>query len=137
MLADIGKLNIPYQGTTLCFPREAAAGSADVILRILKGMVDAILLIHDPTARVDVTEILRKAFRFPRAEDADASYRVLRLMAMVEITPDATAWKIVHRIVTKISPKVAQVDLNQLIDPSFVRNLEESGFLPDARKKLK
>jgi len=137
VLADIGKLAVPYQGTTLCFPRETAAGSADVILRILKGMVDAVLLIHDPNARGDVTEILRKAFRFPRAEDADASYRVLRLMATVEIMPDATAWKIVQRIVTKISPKVAQVDLNQLIDPSFVRNLEASGFLPDARKKLK
>jgi len=137
VLADIGKLPVPYQGTTLCFPRETATGSADVILRILKGMIDAVLLIHDPAARADVTEILRKAFRFPRAEDAEASYRVLRLMATVEIMPDPAAWKIVQRIVTKISPKVAQVDLNQVIDPSFVRNLEESGFLRDARKKFK
>ena len=100
-------------------------------------MIDAVILIHDPNARTDITEILRKAFRFPRAEDAEASYRVLRLMATLEIRPYPTAWKIVQRIVTKISPKVAQVDLNQVIDPNFVRNLEESGFLPDARKKLK
>jgi hypothetical protein len=39
--------------------------------------------------------------------------------------------------VGKINPKVAQVDLNQLMNPAFVRNLEESGFLAAARKKLR
>jgi hypothetical protein len=94
-------------------------------------------MIHDPGARADVTEILRKAFRFPKTEDADASYRVLGLMATVDLMPDPAAWKIVQRIVSRISPKVAQVDLNQLINPAFVRNLEESGYLAEARKKVR
>src|SRR2546430_11586820 len=29
VLADIGKLNIPYQGTTVCYLREAVTSSAD------------------------------------------------------------------------------------------------------------
>ncbi|HEY7558102.1 MAG TPA: ABC transporter substrate-binding protein [Candidatus Binatia bacterium] len=135
VLADIGKLSIPYQGTTICYPRERAAESSDVIVRLLKGLVDAVVLIHDPSARADVVEILRKAFRFPRAEDAEASYRVLNLMATVEIMPDPAAWKIVQKIVAKINPKVAQVEFSQLINPAFVRNLEESGYLAEARKK--
>jgi hypothetical protein len=51
--------------------------------------------------------------------------------------PDPAAWKIVQRIVSKINPKVTQVDLNQLMNPAFVRNLEETGFLPAARKKVR
>jgi hypothetical protein len=51
--------------------------------------------------------------------------------------PDPAAWKIVQRIVSRINPKVAQVDLNQLINPAFVRNLEDSGYLAEARKKLR
>lgn len=113
VLADIGKLNVAYQGTTLCYPRELATNSADVILRLLKGMVDAVVLIHEPSAKADVMEILRKNFRFARVEDAEASYRVLALMATFEIMPDPVAWKIVQKIVTRINPKVAQVDLNQ------------------------
>jgi hypothetical protein len=35
------------------------------------------------------------------------------------------------------NPKVGQLDLSQLLTPNFVRNLEESGFLPEARKKVK
>jgi hypothetical protein len=137
VLADIGKLNVPYQGTTISFLRESASGAPDQISRLLRGLVDAVLLIHDPRAKADIREILRKNFRFPNAEDAEASYQVLAQMATIEIMPDPVAWKLVQRIVAKINPKVAQVDLNQLMNPLFVRNLEETGFLPAARKRLR
>ena len=137
VLADIGKLNFPYQGTTISYLRESAASSPDQIARLLKGLVDAVVLIHDPSAKPDVVEILRKAFRFPKPEDAEASYKVLTIMATIDIMPDPAAWKLVQKITAKINPKVAQVELGQLINPVFVRNLEESGFLPDARKKLR
>ena len=136
VLADIGKLPIPYQGTTLCFLRDTPSNSSDTITRLLKGLVDSVLLIHDPAARTDVTEILRKSFRFPRLEDAAASYKVLTQMATIELLPDPAAWKIVQRIVARINPKVTQVDINQLNNPAFVRGLEESGFLTEARRKL-
>ena len=137
VVADIGKLNFPYQGTTLCFFRDSPSSSPDQVSRLLKGMVDAVVMIQDPAAKPEIVEILRKAFRFPKPEDAEASYKVLAIMATVDIMPDPAAWKIVQRIVSKINPKVTQVDLNQLMNPVFVRNLEESGFLAAARKKLR
>jgi hypothetical protein len=51
--------------------------------------------------------------------------------------PDPAAWKIVQKIVAKINPKVAQVDFNQLVNPAFVRNLEDSGVLAAARSKIR
>ncbi|MSP36904.1 MAG: ABC transporter substrate-binding protein [Deltaproteobacteria bacterium] len=137
VLADIGKLPIPYQGTTICFLRDTPSSSPDTITRLLKGLIDSVLLIHDPAAKTDVTEILRKSFRFPRLEDAEASYKVLTQMATIELMPDPAAWKIVQRIVAKINPKVTQVDINQLNNPAFVRALEENGFLAEARRKLR
>ena len=100
-------------------------------------MVDAVTIIHDPGAKPEIVEILRKAFRFPKAEDAEASYKVLNIMATVDIMPDPAAWKIVQKVAAKINPKVAQVDLGQLLNPNAVRSLEESGFLAEARKKLR
>ena len=137
VLADIGKLNIPYQGTTICYLRESPSNSPDTLSRLLRGLVDAVVLIHDPTAKAEIVEILRRNFRFPTAEDAEASYKVLSEMATVEIMPDPTAWKIVQKIVGKINPKVTQVDLSQLMNPQHVRGLEDSGFLPGARKRVK
>ena len=137
VLADIGKLNFPYQGTTLCFLRESASNSPDQISRLLKGLVDAVVLSHDPNAKPDIVEILRKAFRFPKAEDAEASYRVLTIMATIDMMPDPAAWKLVQKVTAKINPKVAQVELNQVLNPAAVRSLEDSGFLGEARKKLR
>ena len=137
VLADIGKLPIPYKGTTICFLRETPSSSPDTITRLLKGLVESVLLIHDPAAKRDITEILQKSFRFPRLEDTEASYKVLGQMATIELLPDPAAWKIVQRIVTRINPRVTQVDINQLNNPVFVRALEESGFLAEARRKLR
>jgi ABC-type nitrate/sulfonate/bicarbonate transport system substrate-binding protein len=137
VLADIGKLNFPYQGTTLCFLRDSTAASPDQVSRLLKGMADAVLLIHDPAAKPEIVEILRKAFRFPRPEDAEASYKVLTIMATLDMAPDPAAWKIVQKVIAKINPKVAQVELTQVLNPSAVQSLEQSGFLPEARKKLR
>jgi hypothetical protein len=94
-------------------------------------------LIHEPGAKSDVVEILRKAFRFPRPEDAEASYKVLNIMTTLDMMPDHAAWKIVQKVIARINPKVAQVELNQLLNPAPVRTLEESGFLAEARKKLR
>jgi len=43
----------------------------------------------------------------------------------------------VQRIVARVNPKIAQVDLDQILDSSFVRNLEASDFLAEQRKKMK
>jgi hypothetical protein len=43
----------------------------------------------------------------------------------------------VQRIVVKINPKIAQVDLDSILDPSFVRTLEASGFLAEQRNKVR
>jgi ABC-type nitrate/sulfonate/bicarbonate transport system substrate-binding protein len=137
VLADIGKLNIAYQGTIVCYPREIATSSIDIILRLLKGIVDAVVLIHDPAVKGDIMEILRRNFRFTKTEEAEASYRVLNLMSTVDLMPTISAWKTVQKVVTRINPNVGQVDLNQLLTPTLVRNLEESGFLAEARKKIK
>ena len=137
VLADVGKLPIPYQGTTICFLRDTSSHNPDIISRLLKGLVDAVVMIHDPSAKLDVTEILRKSFRFPRLEDAEASYKVLGQMATIDLLPDPAAWKIVQRIVARINPKVAQVDITQLNNPAYVRALEESGFMADARRRLR
>jgi ABC-type nitrate/sulfonate/bicarbonate transport system substrate-binding protein len=137
VLADIGRLAIPYQGTTISYLRDSSSNSPDTVSRLLKGLVDAVVLIHDPASRAEIMEILRRNFRFPTAEDAKASYDVLAQMATVEIMPDPAAWKLVQKIVSRINPKVAQVDTNQLMNLSYVRNLEEIGFLAAARTKIK
>ncbi len=137
-LADIGKLKFPYQGPGLCAQREAIANSPDLITGLVKGMIEAVVFIHNPRNKEGVAEVLKKNLRLARPEDVETSYRVLRDMTTpdLDVLPNLGAWRTIQRIVARVNPKVGQVDVGRVLDTSFVRSLEESGFLPETRKKL-
>src|ERR1041384_8065347 len=46
VLADIGKLTFPYQGTTLCYLQESSSSAPDQISRLLRGLADAAVPTH-------------------------------------------------------------------------------------------
>ncbi|MDZ4341642.1 MAG: hypothetical protein U1E51_04300 [Candidatus Binatia bacterium] len=93
--------------------------------------------ILDSGSKPDVAKILQKHLRLSKADEDEASHKVLRLSTTLDLAPNPAAWKAVQRIVAKINPKIAQVDLDAILDASFVRNLEASGFLAEQRKKVK
>jgi hypothetical protein len=57
-------------------------------------------------------------------------------MPNVEIGLNVESWKTVRRIVTRINPKVQEVDLDQVIASSVMQNLETSGFMSEMRKRV-
>jgi hypothetical protein len=57
-------------------------------------------------------------------------------MPNLEIAPNPEAWRAIQRLLGRVNPKVQEADLDQILMMSIARNLEESGFLPDMRKKL-
>ena len=136
-LADIGKLKFPFQGNSICFQRDLIVNSPDLIMSLVKGVIEAVVLIHDPKHKQDVMEILKKNLRLAKAEDVETSYKVLQLGATVEVAPNMEAWKTIQRVVSRVNPAVRQVDLREVLEGSFVRSLEENGFLPGIRKKLR
>jgi hypothetical protein len=81
--------------------------------------------------------VLGKNLRLQKADEVEASYRVLRLMATLDLAPNPAAYKSVQRIVATVNPKIAQVDIEQIMDASFVRNLEANGFIAEQRKKTR
>ena len=99
-------------------------------------MIEAVTFIHDPRNMQDVMESLKKHLRLSRTEDAEASYKLLRLMTTVDIGPNPEAFKSAQKILLRLNPKIGQVELERIVDGSLVRSLEESGFLPQMRKRM-
>ena len=104
-------------------------------LRLTKGLAEASAFILDSSNKAEVVRVLQKNLRLSKSEESEASYKVLRLMTSLEMAPNPAAFKTVQRIVARVNPKIAQVDLDQIIDDSFVRALETSGFMGELRKK--
>lgn len=134
-LVNTAELRVPYQGVGICMRSDRIASSPDLVLRLTKGMVEGVVFIQEPRNKRDVMDVLKKHLRLSTDQDAETSYNTLRLVATLDVAPDPEAWKNIQRFVSRVSPKVAQLDIHQIINGSFVKNLEETGFLPEARKK--
>ncbi|MGH7872738.1 MAG: hypothetical protein ACREQO_11040, partial [Candidatus Binatia bacterium] len=59
-----------------------------------------------------------------------------RLTMVRNIAPDLAAFKNVQRIAARVNPKVGQVEVNEAINLSVVKALEDSGYLEEARKTV-
>jgi len=135
-LADPGTVKIMYQATAFCQQRESAI-SLETMTSLTKGLIEALVYIQDPNHKREVMEVLKKNLRLSKDEDVQTSYKVARQqMPTLDVAPNLDVWRLIRRIVSRINPKVQEVDLEQIIVNSAVRNLEESGFLPEMRKKF-
>jgi NitT/TauT family transport system substrate-binding protein len=134
-LANTAELKVPYQGVGVCARSDRIAASPDLITRLVKGMIEGVAFILDPRSKRDVMEILRKHLRLRSDQDAETSYNTLRMVTTLDVAPDPAAWKNIQKVVSRVSPKVAQLDVQQIINTSLVKNLEETGFLSEVRKK--
>jgi len=135
-LADAGELKGALQLTGLCAQRDFIQRARDTSLHLIEGMVDAVVYIHDPKNKANVMQTLKKHLRFEKTEDTEKSYDVLRRVTTLEVDLRPEAWKTTQRILSQVNPKVAQANLDQLLDRSLVASLENNGFLPAMRKTI-
>ncbi len=136
-LADVGKVNMVFQLTSLCAPKDSTAINTDIMINLTKGVVDSLAFILDPANKRDVSDVLRKHLRLSKDEDVDASYKVSRLqMPNLDVAPNLEAWKAVRRLLARVNPKVQDADLEQIITSSIVEKLEASGFMAEMKKRI-
>ena len=135
-LVNSSDLRIPLQTVGICGRNEWLAGSPDLIMRLTKGMIDGIVYILDPRNKREVANVMKKHLRLSTDEDAETSYQSLRSIASLEIAPDPVAWKNIQRFIARVNPKAGLVDVNESINMSVVKTLEDNGYLADARKKV-
>src|SRR6185503_9763061 len=135
-LVNSADLRIPLQTVGICGRSERLAGSPDLIMRLTKGMIDGVVYILDPRNKREVAEVMKKHLRLSTDEDAETSYHSLRSIASLEIAPDPLAFKNIQRFIARVNPKAGLVDVNESINMSVVKALEDSGYLAEARKKV-
>jgi len=135
-LVSTTDLSIALQTVGLCGRSERIANSPELMTRLAKGMADGVAYILDPRNKKEVVAVLKKHLRLSSDDDAETSYNSLRTIASLDIAPDVTAFKNVQRIAARVNPKIAQVDVNDAINLSVVKTLEDSGYLAEARRKV-
>ena len=123
-LADVGTVNMIFQLTVMCTPKDSIAVNHETMVNLTKGVVESLVFILDPANKRDVGEALKKNLRLSKDEDIEAAYKVSRLqMPNLDIAPSLEAWQLFKRLLVKVNPKVQEADLDQMITGSVVQQL--------------
>lgn len=131
-LANFDKLGIEYPYTSVVVQRATAAKNPDLIERFVKAIVEGIHVIR--TDRPKTLAILK---RYMKADDAilEDTYQLTR--EMVEEAPHPSA-RVVRGALEMLSlqyPNAKQTDANMIVDSTFMRRIDDSGFIRALYKK--
>jgi NitT/TauT family transport system substrate-binding protein len=128
VLADLAKLNIPYQGVGIMARKSFLDQTPDVAERALKAIAKAVAYFQDPSNKQSVIDILKKWLRLTRAEEAVAGYEAMRPLYSRRIFPTVDGIRNTVRILSRVDPKFRKLKAENLVDERIVRKLDNEGF---------
>lgn len=127
VLADLAKLDIPYQGIGVLARRGFIAQSPEVAEKTLKALVKAIAYFQDPANKKSVTGILARWLRLQRIEDAEAGYEMIKGLYERRIFPTREGLLNTQRVLSKVDQKFSRLRVEDIADDRIVRKLEREG----------
>jgi len=121
--------------TMLITTRRIAATKPQVIDGYLKAFVEGIAVTLDPANKELVMRLQMSNLRLSSLADAEESYH--SVINSYERAPHTSVegMKRLHTLMTQITPKLADVRVENTVDPSFMNKLEASGYIQSLYKK--
>jgi NitT/TauT family transport system substrate-binding protein len=127
VLADLAKIDIPYQGIGIAARRSFLEQSPDAAERTLRAVARAVAAYQDPANRQAIVSILTKWLRLTRSEDAVAGYEAARALYSRRIVPTIDGVRNTLRILERVDPKFGRMKAENLVDDRIVRKLDREG----------
>ncbi len=127
ILADLAKLNIPYQNSALLGQRRFVHSSPDTVERVIRAFAETVSFVLEPTNKAAVMKSLAKGLRLPRLEDASEGYeRVINLYER-RIHPTVEGIRSTIELLGTTNDNIRRLKAEDLIDDGFVKKLEQEG----------
>lgn len=128
VLADLAKVDIPYQGIGVVARKRFIDQSPEIAERTLKALAKSVAYFQDPANKQTVVGILAKWLRLSRIDDAEAGYEAIRPLYSRRIFPTTEGVRNTLRILGRADPKFNQLKAEDLSDDRIVRKLDKEGL---------
>ena len=121
--------------TMLVTTRRIAAAKPQVIEAYLKTFVEAIAVTLDPANKELVMRLQMTNLRLTSSADAEEAYH--SVINSYERAPHTSVegMKRLQKLMAQITPKIADVRVETVVDTSFMNKLESSGYIQSLYKK--
>lgn len=123
VLADCGKLGIPYQGTGIMARRSYVNAAPDTTEKLLRALAEAIAFIQEPANKARVIKSLAKGLHLPRAEDAAEGYARMANLYDRRISPNVEGIRNAIRLLGTVNEKIRRLKAEDLVDDRFAKKI--------------
>jgi ABC-type nitrate/sulfonate/bicarbonate transport system substrate-binding protein len=132
-LVDYDKAGVVYPYNTVTTLRQTPTKHPELTEKLLKSMIEGIHVFK--TNKQKSLAVLKKYMRGAADDILDDTYEYTRAGLEEVPTPSLEIVKTALEILSYQYPQAKQTDPNPLIDPSFVRRIDQSGFVRTLYKK--
>ena len=128
VLLETRNTNILFMNTSLFALKETVEQSPQLVERVLKGLLRALAFIHLPVNREAVSQTLARRLRVDQ-RGAEEAYRGALEMLDRKPYPSDEGLHKVRRLLARSNPRVATIQVEDVIDTRILRKLDDSGFI--------
>ncbi len=139
LLLDMTKSESPYLNTVLVASRRFAKENPEVIESFLKGTVDGLATLANPENEKAVKNVLARRLKLTTPQSIQAVYDgTVEIHAKTKIpnVPLAGVQNMVDALY-RVNPRVAKIKAAEIVDTSYMDQLEKSGYIQEAMKKAR
>ena len=129
VIGDAQKTEIPFTGVDIVTTRGFIADQPIVLENLLKALLESLAYVVAPKNQVAVVELIMKKLRIKDTVTAEEGYNdLVRTMARKPF-PTLAGMRNVQRLLRTQNPRIADVNIEDLVDSRFMRKLDDSGFI--------
>ncbi len=130
LLSDLSKLDIPWDHAVVLLHRQFAKSNPDAVEALLKTLLEANAFILNPANKRAVMSTLAKDLKLDKEEDVELAYNLTgSLKKKKKPYPSIKAARALIEAIQSDFPNLARVSVETHIDHSFLKKLDDSGFI--------
>jgi ABC-type nitrate/sulfonate/bicarbonate transport system substrate-binding protein len=132
-LVDYDRAGVVYPYNTVTTLRQTPAKNLELTEKLLKSMIEGIHVFK--TNKQRTVTVLKKYMRGAGDDILEETYEYTKAGLETVPTPSLEVVKTALDILSYQYPQAKQTDPNLIIDPSYVKKIEQSGFITSLYKK--
>ncbi|HEX9455773.1 MAG TPA: hypothetical protein VGA27_15495, partial [Candidatus Binatia bacterium] len=119
----------PIAGQTIIVRKALARQSPEFVENMLKAQIEALAFALSPRNKPAVLELMKKRLRISSPSALEESYKDMMEEVDRKPYPSAEGLANIQRFMKTLSPKLAELKIDDVADNRWVRRLDESGFI--------
>ena len=128
-LVDLAKTDASFPGLGLGVTRAYLDQQPATLEKVVSALTEGLAFVQLPANKPVVLKILMKQLRLTDAHAAEEGYQDHLLTLNRKPYPSLAGLRAAQRLMAQQNPKIAALKVEDLADPRFVRQLDESGFI--------